>query len=248
MFMQLHRNYQEIGMYFRNCLIAGGSAALFLVSGAAVAATGSTGTASFDLAALTNRLISDTSNFSGWTYLSQASAQAGGAGQTLSNNGPDLTAAASAAAKGYTQAGLIGAEAYNGVVSSAFQQVTTTFELAPGQHFVYSVPYTLSITQQSAAQRIDLGVAFRFETLDTDGSLAQTYSTSSWMNPSHNGTLSSVLDIDVTNNRATPLTVTFNGFLRAENYAAAVPEPASYTLMLLGMASLALVRRRSRPR
>jgi hypothetical protein len=201
-----------------------------------IAAAQSSGTVWFDLNALSSTLQANSSDFSGWNFYSEAST-------SYASNSDNATAAVAnigssvAGASASTSAASLWTSAQAGGVSNAFQRVSASFELAAGKHLIYEIPYSFSLNLANAAQQLDVGVAFRVESSDIEYTVYRTMSTATW--PAHGGQPdeSSVLVIDLLNTRNVAQTYTIVGTLRADNYAvtAAVPEPATYAMLLLGL-------------
>lgn len=230
---------------FISCLSLVALAGLSPVAAHAAATT--SGTVYFDLTAFTSELQTNTLNFSGWQYASSGTATAGAVSDVKSAAGADLLAS-SGNSRASTQAGKISVEAGVGGASQSYQEMTATIQLAAGQHFVYSVGYTLIMHKELLAERVDLGAGFIIENADGDYTIDRTATTLDWKVPVGTSSESNVLEIDLYNPYSTPTTYTIKGWLGAADISPAggsvVPEPSTYLMFLAGLGMLAHAARR----
>jgi hypothetical protein len=206
------------------------------------AATG--GTVYFDLAGLTTALQGETSAFSGWQYRSSGSALSGSASDVKTVDSSDLLVSAGSA-KTSTGVAKLSVDTSGGS-SQGYQQMTATVQLGAGQHFLYSVAFTMLMHKDILQERVDLGAGFIIDSDDSGYTVDKTVSTQDWKVPLGAGSESGVFEIDLYNPYDTAVTYTFNGWLGAADSspASAVPEPATYAMLLLGLGVLGWAARR----
>lgn len=234
-------------MFIKKLIPAVGLTAMTAFGSAAQAAGSASGTVSFDWAALTAVLQHDTIGFTGWNYVSDGTALIGGVSDVQSLSTPDLLASAGSA-RASTQAGSVSVETGAGGASEVRQEMTTTFQLAPNQHFLYSVGYTMVLHKSVAGERVDVGAGFIADSAVGEYSISKTSSTLDWTAPVGTGNLSNVFELDLENTSDQPLSFTLKGWLGAADkspaISSAVPEPSSYALLLLGLAAIGIAGRR----
>ena len=220
--------------------------ALGSIAAQAAAATTS-GTVYFDLDGLTSELQTKTMGFSGWQYASSGTVTVGTVSDSKDVFSPDLIAGLGKS-KVNTQAGKIAVETGKGGASQSYQTMTATIQLAAGQHFVYSVGYTMIMHKELLPERVDLGAGFIIDSDDGGYSVDRTATTLDWKVPLGTGSESNVLELDLFNPYSTPITFTVKGWLGAADASPSgvVPEPSIYLMLLLGLGVLGLAARRRR--
>jgi hypothetical protein len=212
---------------------------------AAHAAAAASGTGYFDLSGLTTELQQHTLNFGGWSYTSNGTATVGSVSDVRTLSSPDLSASVGNT-KVHTGAGRVAVETGTGGSSQSYQEMRATVQLAAGQHFLYSVAYTMDMQKALAAARVDLGAGFIIDSAVGGYTIDRTVSTLDWTTPVGSGSVANVFELDLYNPYDTPLTYTVRGWLGAADAspASAVPEPATYLLLLLGLTTLGVAARR----
>jgi hypothetical protein len=218
--------------------------AMAAVSLPALAAPAS-GVASFDVAAVSATLQSNTSNFSGWSYSSESSSSYAKQYDSSLTSTAHSNATVSAGSAN-TTAGRLFTSALAGATSTAYQRVSASFELAAGQHLIYEIPYSLVFDQAIATQRLDLGVAFRLESDDSLFTVFRSGSTMQWPTQGGYQSENSTFLVELLNTRDVAQTYTIVGTLRADDISttlAVVPEPATYAMLLLGLGLVGAVAR-----
>jgi hypothetical protein len=189
------------------------------------------------MAAVSATLLSNTSNFSGWSYFSETSSSYATQFDSSHSATADSSATVSAGSAS-TTAGRLFTSASAGATSSAYQRVSASFELAAGQHLIYEIPYSLVFNQAVATQQLDLGVAFRLESDDSLFTVFRTGTTAQWPTQGGYQSENSTMLVELLNTRDVAQTYSIVGTLRAEDIsttAAVVPEPATYAMLLLGL-------------
>ncbi|WP_229261609.1 PEPxxWA-CTERM sorting domain-containing protein [Duganella margarita] len=210
-----------------------------------VAHAASSGTVYFDLAGLTSAFQRGTDGFSGWQYQSSGTALSGSVSDVKTLNSPDMLATAGSATT-LTHAGRLSVETGSGGASQGYQQLTTSVQLAPGQHFSYAVAFTMVMHKEVPLERVDLGAGFIIDSQFDGYSVDKTVSTLDWKGPLGTVSESSVFEIELYNPYDTTVTYNVSGWLGAADSspASAVPEPATYAMLLLGLGMLGAAARR----
>lgn len=233
-------------MYCKKNLSAWSLAALAIFSPAITHASPSAaGTAYFDLTGLTAALQSGNVGFGGWQFASAATVTVDAVSESKNVAIADLSvsAANTSASLGPAQ---ISVETGVGGLSQAYQEMNATIRLAPGQHFFYSVAYSLSLYKGLLPEQVAVGVGISLEDEFGSNGVGNTVSTLGWQNAQGSDGVSNVLQLDFYNPYDYESSYALKGWLGAavSSPGSVVPEPSAYLLLLAGLGAVAVVARR----
>jgi hypothetical protein len=205
----------------------------------------------FDVAALTASLNTQSLSFGGWTYRSMSEADNGGSfSQTVSptaDSDADVSGVAALTSLGHVHANSSGGK------GAATMELITDFSLASGAHMSFYVPYSVALHSGQSADVNSGNVFFEVKNTFNDSvvySQGVTFSSGDLqyrVAGSTDAQANNIL-VDFYNGTGATANYTFFGHINATSdavFAAAVPEPSSYIMLLAGIFVVgAMVRRR----